>query len=81
MPNEPEEVLVPIGEALPGMRIVSLPVGDSWVGALILVKTEEDRGESGGWSLRRTDGLSDEELLGQVSVIVEILRDKIRYRE
>lgn len=78
--DESEEVLVPIGEALPGMRIVGLPDGRSWVGALILVKTQDDRGEP-GWSVRRTGGLSDEELLGMVAVGAEMLRDTIRSRE
>lgn len=78
--DESEEVLVPIGEALPGVRIVGLPDGQSWVGALILVKTQDDRGEP-GWSVRRTEGLSDEELLGIVAVEAEILRDRIRFRK
>jgi hypothetical protein len=77
--DEPEEVLVPIEEALAGMQIVDLPAGYSWVGALLLVKLG---GEAGfGWSVRRTEGLSDEELLGQAVVLVEMLRDKIRFRE
>jgi hypothetical protein len=74
------EVLVPIGEALPGMRIVGLPAGERWVGALIFVKTQDDRGEP-GWSMRRTGDLSDEELLGTVAVGAEMLRDRIRLRE
>lgn len=77
--EEPEEVLVAIEEALPGMQIVNLPAGESWVGALILVKLEGKAGFS--WSVRRTEGLSDEELLGQTAVLVENLRDKIRFRE
>lgn len=77
--DESDEVLVPIGEALAGMQIVGLPAGESWVGALILLKLG---GEAGfAWSVRRTDGLSDEELLGQAVVLVEMLRDKIRFRE
>ncbi len=79
-PEEPQEVLVPIGEALPGMQIVSLPDGESWVGALMFVKTRDNRGEM-GVSVRRTEGLSDEELLGMVTVHAEILLDRIRFRE
>lgn len=37
--DESPEVLVPIEEALPGMRIVELPEGQSWLGALMFVKT------------------------------------------
>ena len=68
--EEPAEVLVPIEEALPGMRIVGLPEGQSWVGAFILVKTQ------GGWSARRTEGLSDAELLGAVTQQVEMLYER-----
>jgi hypothetical protein len=74
-----EEVLVPIEEALRGMQIVNLPAGESWVGALILAKLGGEAGFS--WAVRRTEGLSDEELLGQAVVLVEMLRDKIRFRE
>lgn len=77
LPDEPTEVLVPIEEALPGMRLVNLPVGETWVGALILIKTR-NREDSSTWSVRRTDGLSNEELLGMVSVQVEMLHEKIR---
>lgn len=81
--NESEEILVPIEEALVGMQIVSLPAGHSWVGALIVVKLQNDRGEAGfSWSVRQTEGgLSDEELLGQAVLVVEMLRDRIRFRE
>ena len=78
--GDSEEVRVPIGEALHGMKIVSLPVGESWLGALIFVKTQDNRGEL-GWSVRRTKGLADEELLGMVAVAAEMLRDRIRFRE
>jgi hypothetical protein len=73
-PAEPQEMLVPIGEALPGMRIVGLLDGMSWVGALMFVKTRDTGGEVGTWSVRRTEGLSDEELLGMVTLYVETLR-------
>lgn len=79
-PEEPQEVLVPIAEALPGMRIVSLPDGESWAGAFMFVKTRDNRGEM-GVSVRRTEGLSDEELLGMITVHAEILLDRIRFRE
>ena len=54
--DEPTEVLVSIEEALPGMRIVDLPEGQSWLGALMFIKTHG--AEGGGWSMRRTEGLS-----------------------
>lgn len=78
-PEEPQEVLVPIDEALPGMRIVSLPDGMSWEAALMFVKTRDSDGNLGSWSARRTDGLSDEELLGMVIVYADGLRDRIRF--
>lgn len=73
--EEPQEVLLPIGEALPGMRIVSLPDGESWVGTLMFVKTRDSGGELGAWSVRRTEGLSDEELLGMVTLYAKMLRE------
>ena len=75
--DEPPEVLVPIEEALPGMRIVDLPEGQSWLGALMFVKTHGADGRE-GWSIRRTEGLSDEELLGMVNVSAEMLRERIQ---
>lgn len=80
IPDKSVDGLVSIAEALPGMRIVSLPDGQSWVGALMFVKTQDNPGLSGGWSMRRTEGLSDEELLGIVGVGTEMLRDRIRSR-
>lgn len=79
--SEPEqETLIPIAEALEGMNIVGLPDNTRWVGAFMLVKTEDGQG-GGGWSARRTEGLSDEELLGVLAVHTEIVRDRIRYRD
>lgn len=79
-----EEVHVPLAEALPGMQIVGLPDGDTWVGALMLIKTQDgssgDPTLPGGWSMRRTEGLVDEELLGLIAVVSEMLRDRIRFR-
>lgn len=75
--DEPTEVLVSIEEALPGMRIVDLPEGQSWLGALMFIKTHG--AEGGGWSMRRTEGLSSEELLGIVSISAEMLLEKIQY--
>ena len=80
MTDESGEMDIPIGEALPDMRIVSLPEGESWLGALVLVKTRDHLGRE-GWSSRRTEGMSDEELLGLVAVQYEMLRDRIRFRE
>lgn len=78
-PEAAQEVSIPVGEALEGMDIVALPADMKWVGALMLIKTEDDLG-GGGWSSRRTEGLSDEELLGVLSVQIEMLRERIRYR-
>ena len=79
--SEPEqETLIPIAEALEGMNIVGLPDDTRWVGAFMLIKTEEGHG-GWGWSARRTEGLSDEELLGVLAVHIEMLRERIRYRD
>lgn len=79
--SRPGEVLVPIGEALPGMRIVSLPDGMSWVGALMFIKTRDNGGKLGTWAVRCTEGFSDEELLGVVTLHAETLREQIQFRE
>ena len=77
--DESEELLVPIEEALADMHIVGLPAGSTWAGALLLIKLNDEAGFT--WSVRRTDGLSDEELLGQAEVLVEMLRSTIRSRD
>ena len=47
--SEPEqETLIPIAEALEGMNIVGLPDDTRWVGAFMLIKTEEGHG---GWGV------------------------------
>lgn len=73
--DEPEEVLLPIEDVLPGARILDLPEGTSWVGLLILVRTRDESGQP-GWSVRRTEGLTDEELLGMVTVQADMLRER-----
>lgn len=78
-PDCAQEALIPIAEALEGMKVVGLPDDMRWVGAFMLIKTKDDQG-GGGWSSRRTEGLSDEELLGVLAVHTEMLRDRIRYR-
>lgn len=78
-PDEPEEVLLPIEEVLPGARVVDLPQGESWVGALILIKTRDEGGQS-TWSVRRVGDLSDEELLGMVTVQGDMLRERALVR-
>ena len=77
--EEAQEALIPIAEALDGLKVVALPDDMKWVGAFMLIKTEDDHG-GGGWSARRTEGLSDEELLGVLGVHTEIVLDRIRYR-
>jgi hypothetical protein len=79
MPDELKEVLVPIEKALPGARIVDLPDGESWVGAFILVKTQDKSGQF-GWSARRTEGLTHEELLGLLAVHTDMFRDRALFQ-
>lgn len=68
-----EEQPVPVGDALPGISIYPLP--DRWtpLSAIVLVKCLDEDGDP-TWALRRTSGLSDEELLGALVIRTELLR-------
>ncbi|MEU9835813.1 hypothetical protein AB0D67_30120, partial [Streptosporangium sp. NPDC048047] len=45
-------------------------------GAIVLVKCLDEEGHS-SWAFRTTDGLSDEELLGALTVRTDLLRRKL----
>jgi hypothetical protein len=63
----------PIGEVLRGLEIEPVPNGWTVVDALVLVKCLNAEGEP-IWSLRFTDGLNSEELLGALQIQVELLK-------
>jgi hypothetical protein len=63
----------PIGEVLRGLVIDPVPEGWTVVDALVVAKCLNDEGEP-IWSLRFTDGLNSEELLGALQIQVELLK-------
>ncbi|MBB4765611.1 hypothetical protein ACFQFC_15465 [Amorphoplanes digitatis] len=71
-----DDVRIPIGEALPGFALHPLEAGWTPLEAFVLIKClDEDGGHS--WSFRTTNPLNLEELLGALTVQVEVLRQKL----
>jgi hypothetical protein len=64
---------VPVGDALEGLAVPALGEGREPIALFALVKVREADGEA-GWSVRVTDGLDDDELLGVLTGYVEHLR-------
>ena len=67
---------IPIGEALPGFMLHPLKDGWTPLEAFVLVKCLDDDGDH-SWSFRTTNPLNLEELLGALTVQVELLRRKL----
>jgi len=72
MADEP----IPIGEALPGFTI--RPLGKGWtpLEAYVLIKALDEDGDH-SWSLRTTHRFNDEELLGALTVQVDLIRARL----
>lgn len=71
-----EEAPQPIGDVLPGVRIGSLPEGWTPVAAIVLVKCTDEDGDP-TWAFRTSDGVNDEELLGALTVRIDVLRKEL----
>jgi hypothetical protein len=67
---------IPIGKALPGMRIHPLPVGWEPMSAFVLIKTRDENGRD-AWSYRTTEAPNREELLGALIVQADLLRKEL----
>jgi hypothetical protein len=67
---------IPVGEALPGLSVHSLPDGWTPLSAIVLVKCLDEDGHS-SWAFRTTDGLNDEELLGALTIRTDLLRQEL----
>ena len=67
---------IPIAEALPGFKLDPLAEGWTPLQAFVLVKALDAEGES-RWCFRTSEKLNLEELLGALTVQVDILRDKL----
>ncbi len=67
----------PIGEVLDGLAIHPLAHGEHALEAFILIKVREADGDI-GWSFRTTSAPNREELLGALTVQVDLLRQELR---
>ena len=74
---DPGEKRVPIGDALSGLEIHALDPGDTPLEAFVLIKMLDDEGQP-SWSYRTTSRLNREELLGALTVQVDVLRKELR---
>jgi hypothetical protein len=63
----------PIADVLPGFTIHPLEVGWTPLQAFVLIKSLDDSGDA-SWSYRTSEQLNLEELLGALTVQVELLR-------
>ena len=66
----------PIEEVLRGITIHPLPEGWSPLEGIVLVKCLDEDGHP-LWAFRTTAGLNDEELLGALTVRLELLRAEL----
>jgi hypothetical protein len=67
----------PIGEVLPGFTLHPLDEGWTPLQAFVLVKSLDDDGDA-AWSFRTSEPMNLEELLGALTVQVDVLRLKLR---
>jgi len=76
MTDRPSDEPKPIAEVLSGLYIHELP--DKWspLEGIVLVKCLDEEG-SPSWAFRTTPGLNDEELLGALTVRIELLKDEL----
>ena len=73
--DDPEQ-RIPLSEALDGFGVHPLPPGWTALEAFVVIKCLDEEGES-VWSYRTTHRPNREELLGVLTVQVELLRRKL----
>jgi hypothetical protein len=66
----------PIENVLKGIDIRPLPRGWTPLEGIVLVKCLDEEGHP-SWALRTTDGMNDEELLGALTVRIDLLRKEL----
>jgi hypothetical protein len=66
----------PIDSVLPGFRLHPLDPGWTPLQAFVMIKALDENGES-GWSFRTSESLNLEELLGALTVQVDLLRKRL----
>ena len=69
----------PINEVLPGFSLHPLSEGWTPLQAFVLVKALDEAGEA-SWSFRTSETFNLEELLGALTVQVEVLRNKLLHQ-
>lgn len=67
---------LPIADVLPGFTLHALDEGWTPLQAFVLVKSLDDSGTA-SWSYRTSEQLNLEELLGALTVQVEVLRRRL----
>lgn len=72
-----DEVRVPVTEVLTGLEVHPLDPGETAVEAFILLKFLDGDGQI-RWAYRTTHRLNREELLGALTVQVDVLRKELR---
>ena len=71
--EDQDERYRPIGEVLDGLRVPPLPEGWTPIDAVNMVKCLDEDGEV-RWSVRATQGMSMEEVLGALISRTDLLR-------
>ncbi|WP_432158698.1 MULTISPECIES: hypothetical protein [unclassified Streptomyces] len=71
-----ESERVPLGEVLPGMGAHPLPEDWEAVSAFILIKCKDEDGDF-TWSFRTTEPIDPYELLGALTVQVDLIRKRM----
>jgi hypothetical protein len=73
----PGESRVPVAQVLSGLEVHALEPGETALEAFVLLKVLDREGDI-TWSYRTTNRLSREELLGALTVQVDVLRKSLR---
>lgn len=76
MTQDNDEDRLPIGEVLPGLGIHPLAEGDEVLSAFVMVKVADEDGDA-GWAFRTTEPPNLEELLGALTIQVELVKKSI----
>jgi hypothetical protein len=71
------EYVEPIGRVLgDGFQVAPLLEGWTALDGIVLVKCLDDEGRS-SWALRETAGLNEEEVIGALTIQLDILRERV----
>ena len=73
----PDEIRVPIAEALASLEVHPLDLGETAIEAFVLLKVLDSDGNA-TWAYRTTNRLNREELLGALTVQVAVLKKELR---